>query len=151
MQKTTMLKKEQADSRKQWFLINADGLVLGRLAVLVANILRGKNKVDYTPNVDGGDFVVITNASKIVLTGNKLEGENWYNHSHYIGGLRTRSGKEMVSKYSPELIYRAVKGMLPKNKLARKMITKLFIYADEEHKHQAQMPITLDLSNKKGK
>lgn len=145
MQKSTMLKKEVAQSSRKWYLIDATDLVLGRLSVKIANILRGKNKVSWTPNVDCGDYVVVINANKVVLTGNKPETEIWYNHSHYIGGLRSRKGSEMIEKYSKELIERSVKGMLPKNKLARKMITKLFVYQDANHKHQAQNPEVIKL------
>lgn len=149
MQKSTMLKKEAAHARRKWYVIDATDLVLGRLSVQVANILRGKNKVDYTPNVDAGDFVIIINANKVRLTGNKAENENWYNHSHYMGGLRTRTGSEMLTKYSDELIRRSVKGMLPKNRLARQMLSKLFIYKKDVHPHAAQNPISLELKNSK--
>ena len=140
MQKSSMLKKEVAIARRQWYLVDATDLVLGRLSVKVADILRGKNKVDYTPNVDAGDYVVVINSDKVVLTGQKALRENWYNHSHYIGGLRTRSGEEMISKYSDELIRRSVKGMLPKNRLGRSMYRKLKVYAGENHPHEAQKP-----------
>lgn len=145
MQKSTMLKKEAVQTSRKWYLIDATDLVLGRLSVKIANILRGKNKPLWTPNVDCGDYVVVINANKVLLTGNKSETEIWYNHSHYIGGLRSRKGSEMIEKYSKELIERSVKGMLPKNKLARKMITKLFVYSDSNHKHQAQNPEIIKL------
>lgn len=145
MQKSTMLKKEVAHNERKWYVIDATNLILGKLAVKVANILRGKNKPTFTPNVDCGDYVIITNASKITLSGNKRETEFWYNHSHYMGGLRTRSGDEMITKYPVELIERSVKGMLPKNKLSRRIITKLFVYKGAEHKHQAQNPIEIKL------
>lgn len=148
MQKSTMLKKEAAHERRKWYLIDATDLVLGRLSVKVADILRGKNKVDFTPNVDAGDYVIITNANKVVLTGLKAQRENWYNHSHYIGGLRTRSGEEMISKYADELIRRSVKGMLPKNRLSRQILTKLFIYKNDKHPHEAQQPEALKLDLK---
>lgn len=148
MQKSTMLKKEAAHARRQWFVVDATDLVLGRLSVKVADILRGKNKVDFTPNVDSGDYVIIINANKVVLTGLKAQRENWYNHSHYIGGLRTRSGEEMISKYADELIRRSVKGMLPKNRLSRQILSKLFIYKNEKHPHEAQQPVALKLDLK---
>lgn len=145
MQKTTMLKTEAAHASRKWYLIDATDLVLGRLSVKIANILRGKNKPSWTPNVDCGDYVIVINANKVQLTGNKAETEIWYNHSHYIGGLRSRKGSEMIEKYSKELVERSVKGMLPKNKLSRRMITKLFVYKDENHKHQAQNPEIIKL------
>lgn len=145
MQKSTMLKKEVAHQGRKWYVIDATGLILGKLAVKVANLLRGKTKATFTPNVDCGDYVIITNASKVTLSGNKRETEFWYNHSHYMGGLRTRSGDEMIKKYPVELIEHSVKGMLPKNKLSRRIITKLFVYKDENHKHQAQNPIEIKL------
>ncbi|QDI63970.1 50S ribosomal protein L13 [Ureaplasma urealyticum] len=148
MQKSSMLKKEVAIARRQWYLVDATDLVLGRLSVKVADILRGKNKVDYTPNVDAGDYVIIVNSDKVVLTGQKALRENWYNHSHYIGGLRTRSGEEMISKYSDELIRRSVKGMLPKNKLSKQILNKLFIYKNDKHPHEAQQPTILELKLK---
>lgn len=148
MQKSTMLKKEAAHERRKWYLIDATDLVLGRLSVKVADILRGKNKVDFTPNVDAGDYVIITNANKVVLTGLKAQRENWYNHSHYIGGLRTRSGEEMISKYADELIRRSVKGMLPKNRLSRQILSKLFVYKNDKHPHEAQQPEALKLDLK---
>ncbi len=145
MQKSSMLKKEVAQQNRKWYIIDAADQVLGKVCVKVANILRGKNKAVYTPNVDCGDYIIVINASKVVLTGNKKETEVWYNHSHYMGGLRSRTGAEMISKYSVELIERSVKGMLPKNKLARKMITKLFVYKDDKHKHEAQQPQVITL------
>ncbi len=147
MQKSTMLKKATAIANRKWFLIDATDLILGRLSVQVANILRGKNKPTFTPNVDCGDFVVIINAKKIQLSGNKKETEIWYDNSHYIGGLRSRSGKEMIEKYPVELIRRSVKGMLPQNRLSRQIIRKLYIYPNDTHKHEAQKPIKLDILN----
>ncbi|MGL5591567.1 MAG: 50S ribosomal protein L13 [Mycoplasmoidaceae bacterium] len=141
MQKTTMLKKEQAMENKKWYIIDATDLVLGRLSTSVANLLRGKNKTSFTPNVDCGDYVIIINTDKIKLTGNKLENENKYNHSGYIGGLRVRSLKTMKEKYSDELVRNAIKNMLPKNKLSNQIITKLHLYKNDAHNHQAQKPI----------
>ena len=145
MQKSSMLKKEVAQKNRKWYLVDATNLVLGRLSVQLADILRGKNKPTWTPNVDSGDYVIVTNANKICLTGNKLENEIWYNSSHYIGGLRARKGKEMVSKYSPELIRRSIKGMLPQNRLSRQILKKLFVYEDDKHPHSAQNPLSLKL------
>lgn len=147
MQKSSMLKKEAAQQSRTWYLIDATDLVLGRLSVKLADMLRGKNKPTWTPNVDGGDYIVVTNVKNLRLTGNKLENEFWYNSSHYIGGLRTRNGKEMLTKYPVELLRRSVKGMLPQNRLSRQIIKKLFIYADENHPHQAQNPKVLKISN----
>ncbi len=147
MQKSSMLKKEAAQQSRTWYLIDATDLVLGRLSVKLANMLRGKNKPTWTPNVDGGDYIIVTNVKNLRLTGNKLENEFWYNSSHYIGGLRTRNGKEMLTKYPVELLRRSVKGMLPQNRLSRQIIKKLFIYADENHPHQAQNPKVLKISN----
>lgn len=143
MQKTTMIKKEFADSNRKWFIIDAQDQILGKLSVDVANILRGKNKAIWTPHVDCGDHVIIINSKGIKLSSNKAERENWYTHSHYMGGLRTRSGKEMIEKYSIELITKSIKRMLPKNKLSRKVITKLHIYENANHGHEAQQPITI--------
>ena len=147
MQKTTMLKKEQAMANKKWYIIDATDLVLGRLSTNVANLLRGKNKTSFTPNVDCGDYVVIINTDKIKLTGNKLENENKYNHSGYIGGLRVRSYRTMKEKYSDELVRNSIKNMLPKNKLSNQIITKLHVYKNDTHNHQAQKPIEYKVTN----
>lgn len=128
MQKTTMIKKETARKNRQWYAIDASNAVVGKLAVQVANLLRGKNKPTFTPNVDCGDYVIVYNTDKMVLTGKKLQNEKWFSHSGYIGGLRVRDGKTMMDHYSDELFNLAVKGMLPKNRLANKMITKLHIF-----------------------
>lgn len=146
MQKTTMITKEAAESNRKWFIIDASNLVLGKLSVKIADTIRGKNKPIFTPHIDCGDHVIVINANKIVLSGNKSENEFWYSHSHYMGGLRKRSGKEMLEKYSEELVTNAVRRMLPKNRLSRRIITKLHVYAGPEHKHQAQQPIELKLN-----
>lgn len=145
MQKTTMVTKEAAEKARKWFVIDATDLVLGKLAVKVADTLRGKNKAIWTPHIDCGDHVIVINANKVILTGNKTENEFWYSHSHYMGGLRKRSGKEMIEKYSEELITNAVRRMLPKNRLSRQMITKLHVYDRGVHKHEAQQPMELKL------
>ena len=145
MQKSTMLKKEAAQKARNWYVVDATDLILGRLSVQLADILRGKNKPTWTPNVDGGDFVIVVNAQNICLSGNKAENEIWYNSSHYIGGLRARKGKEMLAKYPVELIRRSVKGMLPQNRLSRQIIKKLFIYEGENHPHAVQSPQVLNL------
>ncbi len=146
MQKTTMMKKEDAAKNRKWFLIDATDLVLGRLAVESANILRGKNKPDFTLNVDCGDNLIIINSDNIKVTGNKEENEFRYNHSGYIGGMRKRSVGEMIEKYSDELIYDAIKNMLPKNRLSRQIIKKLHIYKGPSHDHEAQKPEQIKLS-----
>lgn len=149
MQKSTMMKKEAADLQRKWYVIDATDLILGKLSVKVADILRGKNKPIYTPNVDCGDHVIIINSNKVTFTGNKLDGENTYTHSHYMSGLRTRTKREMVDKYSIELIEKSVKRMLPKNRLSRQIITKLHIYDKSTHNNESQKPIELKLGDKK--
>ena len=139
--KTFMEKKENVD--RKWYVIDAEGVTLGRLATKVATVLKGKHKPIYTPHVDCGDFVIVVNAEKVKLTGNKLNDKMYYNHSGYVGGLRERTAKEMIEKYPEEMIERAVKGMLPKNSLGAQMFKKLFVYAGPEHKQQAQKPIEL--------
>ena len=136
--KTFMQRKE--DVQRDWYVVDAEGQTLGRLASKVANVLRGKHKPTYTPHVDGGDYVIIVNAEKVVLTGNKLNDKIYYNHSRYTGGLRERTAKEMVEKYPVEMVERAVKGMLPKGRLGRQMYKKLFVYVGENHPHSAQKP-----------
>lgn len=135
----TFMQKKESVTRK-WYLIDAEGETLGRLATKAATILRGKHKVTYTPHVDTGDYVIITNASKVRLTGKKLDDKMYYNHSGFPGGLRERTAKEMVEKYPEEMVERAVKGMLPKGRLGRQMAKKLFVYAGSEHEQIAQKP-----------
>lgn len=137
--KNTYMQKAQEVSRN-WYVIDATDVNLGRLATKVAHVLRGKHKATYTPNVDCGDYVIVVNASKINLTGNKLDDKIYYNHSGYTGGLRERTAREMKENYPVEMIERAVKGMLPKGRLGRAMYKKLFVYAGEEHPHAAQKP-----------
>lgn len=141
MKNTYMQKKETVT--RNWYVIDASTDSLGRIATKAAHILRGKNKPTYTPHVDCGDYVIIINASKVKLTGNKLEDKMYYNHSGYTGGLRERTAKEMVEKYPEEMVERAVKGMLPKGRLGRQMYKKLFVYAGSEHPHAAQQPVEL--------
>ena len=130
---------------RNWYVIDAEGKNLGRVATKAATILRGKHKVTYTPHVDCGDYVIIVNAAKVNLTGNKLNDKMYYNHSGFPGGLRERNAKTMIEKYPEEMLERAVKGMLPHNALGRKMSKKLFVYADANHNHEAQKPVTMDL------
>ncbi len=138
MKSTFMEKKETV--KRNWYVIDAEGVTLGKLAVEVANLLRGKGKVTFTPHVDCGDYVIVVNANKVNLSGNKLNDKMYYNHSGYPGGLRERTAGEMIEKYPEEMIERAVKGMLPKGRLGRAQIKKLFVYAGPEHEHQAQKP-----------
>ena len=145
MQKQTTVIKPQDITRK-WFVVDATNVPLGRLASKVSMILTGKAKPTYQPNIDTGDHVIIINAEKVLLTGNKLTDKKYYNVSGYIGGLRTRSAKVMVEEYPVEMVERAVWGMLPKGKLGRKMYKKLHVYAGGEHKNQAQQPEVLVIS-----
>lgn len=140
----TYMEKKETVNRK-WYLVDAEGKTLGRLATEVATILRGKNKVTYTPHMDAGDYVVVINASKIKLTGKKLADKKYYNHSGYPGGLRERTAGTMLEKYPEEMFERAVKGMLPKGPLGRKMAKKLFVYADENYEQIAQKPEKIEL------
>ena len=141
--KSYMQKKETVE--RKWYVIDAEGKPLGRVASKAAHILRGKHKATYTPHIDCGDYVIIINASKVLLTGNKLEDKKYYSHSQYPGGLRTRTAKEMIEKYPEEMVEKAVKGMLPKNRLGRAMYKKLFVYAGSDHKHMAQKPTDMDV------
>ena len=141
--KTFMQKKENIE--RNWYVIDAEGKTLGRVATKAAHVLRGKHKVTYTPYVDCGDYVIIVNADKVVLTGNKLEDKKYYNHSGFPGGLRERNAKEMIEKYPEEMVERAVKGMLPHNRLGRQMAKKLFVYAGDAHEQQAQKPESISL------
>ena len=141
---TSYMQKKETVERK-WYVIDAEGKSLGRVATLAATYLRGKNKPTYTPHIDCGDYIIIVNASKVNLTGNKLENKMYYNHSQYQGGLRERTAKTMIEKYPVEMVERAVKGMIPHNRLGRQMYKKLFVYKGSEHKHQAQQPVELKL------
>lgn len=145
--KTTWLKKE--DIKRKWYLVDLKEQVLGKAAVEIACLLRGKNKVDFVPNFDCGDFVVVINASKVKLTGNKLENKMYYDHSGWKGGLRTRNAKLMQTKYPIEMIERAIKGMLQHNKLGQAQFKKLFVFADENHNMQAQKPSIYNIGAKK--
>jgi large subunit ribosomal protein L13 len=132
---------------REWYLVDADGQTLGRLATRIADTLRGKRKPQYTPHVDTGDFVVVVNAERIAVTGNKLDQKRYYRHSGYPGGLRSRTLREQLDRRPTEVLRVAVKGMLPKNRLARQQLTKLKIYAGPEHPHAAQNPRPLDLES----
>lgn len=139
--KTYMAKAESVE--RNWYVIDAEGLVLGRLASRVANILSGKTKPIYTPNVDCGDHVIIVNADKIVLTGKKLEQKYLSYHTGYVGGLKQIQFKKLMQDCPDRVVYNAVKGMLPKSSLGRKMIKKLRVYTGADHNHEAQCPIEL--------
>ena len=141
---TSYMQKKETVERK-WYVIDAEGKSLGRVAALAAVYLRGKHKPTYTPHVDCGDNIVIINAQKVTLTGNKLEDKMYYDHSMYQGGLRERTAKVMREEYPVEMMERAIKGMLPHNRLGRQMYKKLFVYAGNEHKHQAQKPEVLEV------
>lgn len=133
---------------REWYVVDASGLTLGRLATQVAAILRGKNKPTFTPNMDCGDYVIIVNADKIELTGNKWNDKLYRRHSGYNGGVTTTSAKDMMAKFPTRMVEMAVKGMLPHNKIGAQMASKLFVYAGENHPHQAQQPKELKIVNK---
>ena len=141
---TSYMQKKETVNRK-WYVIDAEGKTLGRVASLAATYLRGKHKPTYTPHIDCGDNIIIINAEKVNLTGNKLENKMYYNHSMYTGGLRERTAKVMREQYPVEMMERAVKGMLPHNRLGREMAKKLFVYAGNEHKQMAQKPEVLEV------
>lgn len=142
--KNTFIEKKE-NIQRNWYLVDAKGQTLGRIATKVAHILRGKHKVTYTPHLDCGDFVIIVNSEQVNLTGNKLDDKIYYNHSGHTGGLRERTARVMKEKYSEEMLERAVKGMLPKGRLGRQMYKKLFVYAGENHPHTAQQPVELEI------
>src|ERR671925_832736 len=133
------------DRERNWLLVDAEGQTLGRLATQVADALRGKRKPTYTPHVDTGDFVVVINAEKISVTGNKRQAKRYYRHSGYPGGLRFRTLEQMLERRPEEVIRHAVKGMLPRNRLGRKQLTKLKVYAGPDHPHAAQQPQQMEI------
>ncbi|HWI41755.1 MAG TPA: 50S ribosomal protein L13 [Verrucomicrobiae bacterium] len=143
MMRTEIAKKEEVT--REWFVVDVEGKVLGRAATQIANVLRGKNKTNFTPSVDTGDFVIVLNADKIVLTGKKLADKVYYSHSEYPGGLKSITAGKLIERQPEELIRKAVKGMLPKNKLARHMLNKLKVYTGAEHPHDAQQPKKLEI------
>ena len=144
IQKSTRYAK-QGEVARNWVLIDAEGAVLGRLATQIAMILRGKNKPQFTPNSDCGDFVVVINADKVQLTGNKAAHKTYYRHSGYNGGLKAESFRVAMEKHPEQVIERAVRGMLPKTTLGRKQLSKLKVYAGPEHPHAAQNPVKIEL------
>ena len=139
--KTFMQTKENVE--RNWYVIDAKDIPLGRVATKAATMLRGKHKVTYTPHIDCGDYIIIINAKDVALTGNKLEDKMYYDHSRYVGGLRERTAKTMKEKYPVEWVERAIKGMLPHTKLGDKQRTHVFVYAGSEHPHAAQQPVEL--------
>jgi large subunit ribosomal protein L13 len=141
--KTFVAKEHEIE--KNWHLIDASDKVLGRLATKIATILRGKKKPIFTPHMDAGDYVVVVNAEKVVLTGNKLEKKKYYRHSGYVGGLKETTAKQMLEKKPENLIKLAVKGMLPKTSLGRRQLTKLKVYTGPDHPHEAQQPVKLEI------
>jgi large subunit ribosomal protein L13 len=134
-----------ADRQRDWYVVDAEGQTLGRLATRIADALRGKLKPQYTPHIDTGDFVVVVNAEKIRVTGNKLEQKRYWRHSGYPGGIKSRTLSEMLERRPEEVIRKAVKGMLPRNRLARKQLTKLKVYAGPDHPHAAQQPKPMEI------
>ncbi|HYA28767.1 MAG TPA: 50S ribosomal protein L13 [Acidobacteriota bacterium] len=134
------MKKAEALNQRQWYVIDARGKILGRMATEIAKVLRGKHKPVFTPNQDAGDFVIVVNAREIKLTGAKLEQKVYYRHTEYPGGIRERTAAQMLEQKPEDLVRLAVKGMLPKNRLSRKLVTKLKVYAGPEHPHEAQKP-----------
>lgn len=141
--KTFMANPDKID--RKWYVVDAEGCTLGRLASEVASVLRGKNKPEFTPNQDCGDYVIVVNAAKIKVTGKKLDQKIYYNHSEYVGGMRETTLRELLNKKPERVIELAVKGMLPKGPLGRQMYTKLNVYAGPEHKHAAQKPVAMEI------
>ncbi len=130
---------------KNWYVVNAEDKILGRLATEIASRLRGKHKPSFSTFIDNGDFIIVTNADKIKLTGKKWDDKKYYHHTGYIGGIKETTAKELMEKHPTDLLMKAVKGMLPKNSLGRAQLKKLKIYAGSEHPHKAQQPVELDL------
>jgi large subunit ribosomal protein L13 len=141
--KTYHVKKEEADRR--WYLVDAKGKVLGRLASELAKRLRGKNKPSFSPHVDNGDFVIVINAEKVLLTGKKMKDKIYYHHTGHPGGIKETSAEKLLAKKPTEVLRIAVKGMLPKTTLGRKMLTKLKVYAGPNHPHEAQGPVQIQI------
>ena len=137
--KTYSVKRDELLAR--WYVIDAEGLVLGRLATQIATILRGKHKPTYSPHLNGGDFVIVVNAAKVAVTGNRLDQKMYYRHSQYPGGLKQETLRDVLKKHPERVIERAVKGMIPHNRLGAQMLQRLKVYAGPEHPHQAQQPI----------
>jgi large subunit ribosomal protein L13 len=143
--KTFSPSAEEAASAREWWVVDAAGQTLGRLASEIAKILRGKHKPTFSPHLDAGDFVVVTNCEKILVTGDKLDTVRYYRHSRYPGGLKSRTMREQLDRFPDRVLFAAVKGMMPKTKLGRAQLKKLRIYAGAEHPHEAQRPMALEL------
>lgn len=143
--KTVSLSADEAKQSREWYVVDATGATLGRLASNIATVLRGKHKPSFTPNVDNGDFVIVVNCERFVVTGDKLDTVNYYRHSRHPGGLKSRTMREQLAKFPDRIIYEAVKGMMPKTKLGQAQMKKLKIYAGSEHPHEAQQPKPLEL------
>lgn len=144
---STVVAKEQ-DITRDWYVVDLEGVILGRAATEIARVLRGKHKPIYTPSVDTGDFVIVLNADKIQLTGNKMADKKYYRHTGYTGGIKEITAEKLLAKKPEMLVQTAVKGMLPKNKLGRKMFTKLKVYSGGEHPHAAQQPKELKIKTR---
>jgi large subunit ribosomal protein L13 len=134
------MKTAEALAQRRWYVVDAQGKILGRMATEIARVLRGKHKPVFTPNVDAGDFVIVVNARGVKLSGKKLDKKIYYRHTEYPGGIRERTAAKMLAEKPEELVRLAVKGMLPKNRLSRKLVTKLKVYPDAQHPHDAQKP-----------
>ena len=141
--KTYQATKEELD--RKWYLVNAEGKVLGRLSTELAKILKGKNKPTYTPHLDTGDFVIVVNAGKLTLTGKKMKDKIYYHHTGYPGGIKEINAEKLLAKKPTEMIRMAVRGMLPKNILGRQMLRKLKVYAGPNHPHEAQKPVAINI------
>ncbi len=148
MRTTYMDTVKSAQENRKWYIIDATDLVLGRMAVAVATVLKGKHKPTYTPNIDGGDYVVVINAEKIVLTGNKMSGKIYYRHSQYAGGLKQRTAGEMMNLQPQKIVEKAVRGMLPKGPQGDNMYRRLYVYVGSEHEQNAQKPEAFPLEVK---
>ena len=142
------MKTDEALAQRQWYVVDAQGKVLGRMASEIAKVLRGKTKPIFTPNVDAGDFVIVINARYVKLTGKKLQKKVYYRHTEYPGGIRERTAEKMLQTKPEDLVRLAVKGMLPKNRLSKRLVTKLKVYAGPEHPHEAQKPQPLVLEDR---
>lgn len=147
MKTTQFIRKE--DATNNWYLLDAEGIPVGRLATMAALLLRGKHRPDFTPHIDMGDHVVVINASKVVFTGNKWQSQKYYRHSGYMGSLKEETAQDVLEKYPERIIEAAVKGMLPKNRLGRKLMKKIRVYSGSEHQQQAQSPVAIEVSEKK--
>lgn len=143
--KTYSPSAEEAKAARNWWVVDAEGKTLGRLASEIAQVLRGKHKPTFSPHVDGGDFVVVVNCERIAVTGDKLDSVQYYRHSRYPGGLKSRTMREQLERFPDRVIYEAVKGMMPKTRLGRAQMKKLRVYAGPDHPHQAQQPQPLEL------